>query len=335
MAAPITYPGGKRFAFTICDDTDMSRVETVAPVYRFLEELGLKSAKSVWPLPNRGPKTIYDVSHTLADPDYCAFIVDLKRRGFEITFHGAGMGSSSREEVIAALHRYEAVVGELPRVHTNHAQNRDNLYWGGGRVDNPVVRWALRRDGLPADHYQGHVAGSPYYWGDLCAEHVTYVRNLTFDRPNLSSVNPSMPYHDPARPQVRYWFSAAEADDVWEFNQLLSPERQEALEREGGVCIVATHLGKKFAVDGRMNPETETLLQRLAGRPGWFPNLSELLDFLRQERGAESDRMAPSEWRAMQWTYLRDVVRQKQAQRRRHAERRRQAQAAGRAGGRS
>ena len=82
MGAPITFPGGKRFAFTICDDTDMSRVETVAPVYRFLEELGLKSAKSVWPLPNRGPKTIYDVSHTLADPDYCAFIVELKRRGF-------------------------------------------------------------------------------------------------------------------------------------------------------------------------------------------------------------------------------------------------------------
>jgi hypothetical protein len=158
------------------------------------------------------------------------------------------------------------------------------------------------------------------------------VRNLTFDRPNLRSVNPTMPYHDPTRPYVRYWFSAAEADDVWEFNQLLSEERQEALEREGGVCIVATHLGKKFAVEGRMNPETVKLLRRLAGRPGWFPNLSELLDFLRKERGARSDRLGSSEWRAMQWHYLRDVVRQKQAQKRRHAERRRQAQPARAAG---
>ena len=99
MAAPITFPGGKRFAFTICDDTDMARVETVAPVYRLLEELGLKAAKSVWPLPNRGAKSIYDTSHTLADPEYAAFISDLKRRGFEITYHGAGMSSSSREEV--------------------------------------------------------------------------------------------------------------------------------------------------------------------------------------------------------------------------------------------
>jgi hypothetical protein len=56
------------------------------------------------------------------------------------------------------------------------------------------------------------------------------------------------------------------------------------------------------------------------------------LDFLRKERGARSDRLGSSEWRAMQWHYLRDVVRQKQAQKRRHAERRRQAQPARAAG---
>ena len=326
MAHPITFPGGKRFAFTICDDTDMSRVETVAPVYRLLEDLGLKAAKSVWPLPNRGEKTIYDVSHTLADPEYSTFIADLKRRGFEITFHGAGMSSSSRDDVIGALARYAAVVGEMPRIHTNHAQNRDNLYWGVDRVDDPVVKWVLRRDGLPGDHYQGHVAGSRYYWGDLCQEHVSYVRNLTFDRPNVLSINPSMPYHDPSRPQVRYWFSASEADDVEEFNQLLAADRLAALEREGGVCIVATHLGKKFAVDGQVNPVTKELLTRLASRPGWFPNLSELLDFLRLERRG-GDQMGAGEWRAMQWRYLRDAYRQKQGQKRRHAERRRRAQA--------
>src|SRR5271165_313130 len=35
------WPQGKRFAFTIVDDTDRSTVENVGPVYDFLLELGL------------------------------------------------------------------------------------------------------------------------------------------------------------------------------------------------------------------------------------------------------------------------------------------------------
>src|SRR4029453_9007059 len=106
----------------------------------------------------------------------------------------------------------------------------------------------------------------------------------------------------------------------------LSAERLAALEREGGVCIVATHLGKKFAIAGEVNPETKALLARLASRPGWFPNLGELLDFLRLGRRG-GDRWGGGEGRAMQWLYLRDVYRQKLAQKRCHAERRRSAQA--------
>ena len=44
------FPNNKKFAFTILDDTDLSTVENVGPVYRLLAELDMRTTKSVWPL---------------------------------------------------------------------------------------------------------------------------------------------------------------------------------------------------------------------------------------------------------------------------------------------
>jgi hypothetical protein len=308
--AKTRFPHGKRFAFTICDDTDMARVETVMPIYRLLEDFGMRAAKSVWPLRGDSDQSIFARSQTLEDAEYRDFVVDLGRRGFEITMHGAAMATSPREDVIAALARYHTTFGAHPRVHTNHAHNRDNLYWGAGRVDDPVLRrFYVRLNGMPEDHFLGHVENSPYWWGDLCQSHVTYVRNLTFNEINLDRVNPSMPYHDPSRSLVRRWFSATDADSVAEFNQLIASEQQERLEQEGGVCIVATHFGKKFVEAGRVNPLTRELLAELASRPGWFPNLSELLDHLRAERRTET--LPRDEWKRMQWVWGRGLLKRK------------------------
>src|SRR2546430_7716995 len=52
-----------------------------------------------------------------------------------------------------------------------------------------------------------------------------------FSEINLLRVNPSMPYRDPSRPYVRWWFSAADAEDADEFNHLLRPENQRRLDR--------------------------------------------------------------------------------------------------------
>ena len=42
-----------------------------------------------------------------------------------------------------------------------------------------------------------------------------------------------------------------------------------------------THFGDRFCVDGRINPEFERLMRRLAALDGgWFPTASELLDHL-------------------------------------------------------
>jgi len=313
---PLEFPGGKRFAFTIFDDTDVATVANVEPIYRLLERLGMRATKTVWPVacPEGSPN--YSTSQTLEDPAYCAFVLDLQRRRFEVAWHCATMESSTRERTRHALTRFQSLFGGLPRLHANHGANRENLYWGAARIDEPILKaWYGWLSGQPSDHFAGHLERSPYWWGDLCAQHIHYVRNLTFDELNLAQVNPSMPYHDASRPLVRWWFSASDAEDVEEFNDLLRPERQERLEREGGFCVVATHFGKGFVQRGRVHPVTEERLEALSKRRGWFPNVGELLDYLRAQRGR--DGLPRAEWRRMQWRWSYDLVRRKLRQRRR------------------
>jgi len=322
MTAALKFPDGKRFAFTIIDDTDVATLLNVKPIYRLLEDLGLRTTKTVWPLDCPEGSRNFSSSETLEDSEYRDFIVDLQQRGFEIASHGATMETSTRERTLAAFNRYKELFGSYPRVHANHAFNRENIYWGAARVDDlPVKTFYRRFNGRPADYYLGHVEGSPYWWGDLCHEHIAYVRNLTFAEINLAKINPSMPYRDPSRPLVRGWFSASDAEDRDEFNELLRPENQERLESEGGFCIVATHLGKGFVTDGVVDPQTRRNLEALTRRPGWFPTVGQLLDWLRAQHGG--DRLPQREWRKMQRHWARDLVWRKLRQRRQRRSRRR------------
>jgi len=308
--APSRFPDGKLFAFTIIDDTDVATVENVKPMYDLLQALGMRVTKTVWPV--RCPEGSHDfsASQTLEDDAYREFVVDLQRRGFEITWHGATMESSRRERTVAALDLFRQTFGAYPRVHANHSHNRENLYWGSGRVDDPILKRAFPHlGGRPGSYFVGHVPGSPYWWGDLCARHITYARNLTFGEINTAAINPSMPYRDPERPLAPWWFSATDAEGMSEFNDLLHPRNQQRLEAEGGVCIVATHLGKGYVRDGIVNAVTRERLEALARRAGWFPTVSELLDHLRSRR--DSEALPPREWRRMQWRWARDLAARK------------------------
>ena len=316
MTRRLQFPGGARFAFTVMDDTDVATVENVQPMYGLLESLGMRTTKTVWPVGCEEGSRDFSLSETMDDPNYRDFVLDLHARGFEIAFHGATMETSARERTARALERFRCVFGTPPRVHANHAFNRDNLYWGAARLDDSALRLLYRIAFRQApDFFQGHCPGSPYWWGDLCVEQIEYVRNLTFSEINLLRVNPSMPYRDPIRPCVRWWFSAADAEGVDEFNALLRPENQGRLEAEGGVCIVATHFGKGFARHGKPHPETQRLLESLAGRNGWFPPVVELLDWLRARR--DTDTLPAREWRRMQWRWARDILVRRLAARRR------------------
>jgi hypothetical protein len=301
------FPGGKRFAFTVIDDTDVATVQNVAPVYALMERLGMRATKTVWTMPCPEGSRDFSSSETLDDSAYQSFVIELQRKGFEIASHGVTMESSTRDRIVAGIERFRNVLGVYPRVHANHALNRENLYWGAARVDSPILRALLRRlYGTPPDYYQGHVEGSPYWWGDLCTRHISYVRNLTFADINLLRVNPSMPYQDHSRPLVRAWFSASDAEDVDEFCRLISPAHQDRLERERGVCIVATHFGKGFVRNGRVVDALRDRLESLAARPGWFPTVGELLDWMRVRQ--PSNILPRREWRAMQWTFARDLL---------------------------
>lgn len=316
------FPGGKRFAFSLFDDTDVATVENVGPVYELLDRLGLRVTKSAWPLACPEGSRLFGSSQTLEDADYRAFVLDLHRSGFEIGWHCATMESSRRERTVHGLERFAELFGEYPRTHVNHAVNRENLYWGADRLDAPLLRSLYGRlDGAEAGHYLGHVEGSDYWWGDLCREHIDYVRNLTFHDLNLAKVNPSMPYRDPRRPHVRFWFSATDAEAGEDFVRMFTPRRLDRLEREGGFCILATHLAKRYTVDGKVRSDVRERFEDLAGREGWFPTVAELLDWLRERR--TDDSLPASEWRRMQWRWARDLFWRGRRKRKRRKRRRR------------
>jgi len=302
------YPGGTRFAFTIIDDTDDATEENITPVYDLLHQLGMGATKTIWPVACPEGSDLFFAGHTMEHAAYARFVRRLAATGFELAFHSATMETSPRERVVAALDRFRDIAGTWPRVHANHAHNRDNLYWGVGRVDFlPVRMFYALINGHPGDWFQGHVEGSPWWWGDLCRDRIEYVRNLTFDDINLLNVNPTLPYRDPRRPLAPWWFSATDAEDSAAFNVIVDEAAQDRLEAEGGVCILATHLGKRYARNGHVHPRTEALLRRLAAKGGWFPTVSQLLDWLRAS--TPGDRVLPSsEWRRMQIRWARDLI---------------------------
>src|SRR5215472_950852 len=129
----INWPGGKRFAFTVVDDTDFASVRSAKPVYDFLADCGLQTTKTVWPLRPAGKGRTGGES--LEDHEYRAWILTLQRRGVEIALHGVADGASARERVENGLDYFREVVGADPALHTNHFGQREGIYWGPDRLD--------------------------------------------------------------------------------------------------------------------------------------------------------------------------------------------------------
>jgi len=280
--APIRWPHGRRFAFTITDDTDRALLPQIRPVYDLLLENGILPTKTVWPLRPLGkPVTGGD---TLEDRDYARWIMELRALGVEIALHGVADGSSSRDRVIDGLTAFRELLGHDPTMHINHVGQREALYWGPARLD-PPLSWAYqtyRKFRGRQDPYEGHIAGSKYFWGDLAQARIRYVRNLVWRDINTLKMDSLMPYHDPRRPYVRYWFSGSNGSSLNGFCRLLSEENQDRLAAEGGASIVYTHLGSGFYP---ISQEFKRLVRRLAGLNGWFVPASALLDYVGEQRG--------------------------------------------------
>ena len=300
-SSAIRWPNGARFAFTIVDDTDQAVLDNIRPVYDFLAECGFRTTKTVWPLKALGrPITGGD---SLENEEYLKWILSLKAQGFEIALHGVADEPSTRERVILGLQRFEETIGSPPETHINHVGQTEGLYWGPDRLDIPA-RWlfrAYRRMHAGPEHYSGHRPGSDYFWGDLCCQKIRFVRNLVWPDVNTLRMDPLMPYHDPRRPFVPYWFSSSYGSGLKTFLRLLRPENQDRLMEENGACIVYTHLGSKFHP---ITEEFRSTMRRLASLPGWFVPVSTLLQHVGAQRGWQDVSKHPLAFRRMQLNWL-------------------------------
>ncbi len=301
----INWPDGKRFAFTITDDTDRSVLDRVRPVYDVLLEHGILPTKTVWPLAARG--TPITGGDSLENDAYAHWVRQLAEAGVEIALHGTADESSTRDRVLEGFGRFRALLGSDPQMHINHDKQKDALYWQGGRFDRPL-RWlyqayrASRGDGAS----YGHVPASPYFWGDICQERIRYVRNFVWKDINTLNADPLMPYHDPARPYVRYWYSATRASGLKSFCQAISEANQDRLAAEGGACILYTHLGSTFFP---VSAEFVRLIKRLSALGGWFVPASTMLDWIGQQRGFADTSQRRATYFSMQWRWMVEQLR--------------------------
>lgn len=293
----MNWPEGKKFAFTIIDDTDNSYIHNIKPVYDLLQDLEMKTTKTVWVYP---PRDHFEGA-CLQDKDYLEYILNLKEKGFEIGLHNVGSGSFTREEIKKGLEDFKNLLGAYPNMHINHSRNPDNLYWGFKRFTSPLS--AFMKQMKSRRIFEGEEEDSPHFWGDLAKKHITYMRNHVFNRINTLSADPYMPYRNPKKDRYsNLWFSSSDGHTVEEFNRLIKPDNINRLEKEDGCCIVYTHFASGFTDhDGNLDPVFKKRMEYLAEKQGWFVPASDLLDHLRSKNGREKSRVSSLRKTDLKW----------------------------------
>lgn len=282
---PIQWPHGHAFAFTIFDDTDWTTLPDGRLIYEFLTDLGFRITKSVWPLATTAPRTTG--GDTCADPDYLEWVLSLRDQGHEIGYHNATDHPSLRNETIEGLEKFREMFGQYPRVGADHGGNSEALYWGPRRLSGwrSLAYSLIQRSLQPhRPRFSGDDPESRFFWGDICQQHISYWRNFTFAETNTLRACPEMPYHDPARPFVNHYFSATDAPRRESFLKRLTTDRLDQLTAEGGACIMYTHFGVDFVVDGALDPGFVNVMTALSRRNGWFAPVSDVLDFLSSQQ---------------------------------------------------
>jgi hypothetical protein len=284
MMPRIRWPEGKSFAFSVFDDPDGQTLAVGRAVYDFLGESGFRTTKGVWPIWGNQPRN--DDGGSCDDEDYRAWCLELHEAGFEIGFHNATQYTSDRVQTLRGLDRFAALFGHDPITMSNHYNSHEAIYWGDYRVSGiRRVLYSVLTRGQNRNRFFGHVPHHPYYWGDLCRERVTYVRNFVFTRINTIAACPYMPYNDPARPLVNGWYASSEGAKAESFMRMIAEANQDCLEAEGGACIMYTHFGHGYVRNGRLDPRFRALMTRLSRMNGWFVPVGTLLNYLRSQRG--------------------------------------------------
>ncbi len=289
------YPFGRNFAFTVTDDPDNNRLQRVMPVYEFLTDIGLRTTVAVWPrkaLRNNGLPDVqgdFDKADTLEDAKYREYIVGLEKRGFEIAMHTASWGNDKREETIQAYDDFKRIFGYYPKMNIMHSKNLEDIYWGAKVLNNRLAKWLLsdivgavvKKAAFP---FSGEAPESEYFWGDISRERTRFVRLWGTRDINTLKYNPSMPYHDPGKPYVNYWFSFSDGYNAGFFYKLISDRNIEKLVRERGAAIVYTHFSPTFTKKDSsgnfvLDQYFKEQMKKIAGqREGWFVPASVMLE---------------------------------------------------------
>jgi hypothetical protein len=298
------WPHGKSFAFTVFDDPDAQTLSGCRKVYDFISDLGLKTTIGVWPCaPVREPNS---AGETCANPDYLSYVQELRTRGFEVGYHNTTPHSSTTPEIAHGLEKFRGYFGDAPITMANH-YNSEAIYWGQYRLTG-MCRQIYRATNLwrRGNEFVGHIRGSNFFWGDLCKQNVRYCRNFVFGEINTLRACPWMPYHDPDRAYVNYWYASSEGANIESFVRTLSEENQDRLENEGGACIMYAHFGHGFVKDEALDQRFRSLFTRLAQKNGWFVPVADLLAFLQSQR--QTSAITSRQRASMEWRWLRSKL---------------------------
>jgi len=117
----------------------------------------------------------------------------------------------------------------------------------------------------------------------LHKKYIKYARNYEIDGLNTIKKIPYIPYRDKVYDEyANYWFASTFASNQWLFNYKVNRESIDQLEKEGGICILYTHLGY-YMQNGIIDKGFREMIEYIGKKDGWFVPVSTVLDFLKEE----------------------------------------------------
>lgn len=268
-----SLPYSYKFAFTITDDPDNGWFEQKKVVFDFLDSLDLKISIGVWMYKNftgSADDDPFDQGIALDNNEYLEYIKTKKENGHTLFLHTITGGNDNSNVIRKGFEDYNKIFGEYPNHWINHFSNYDNIYWGEKRINWPLLRLVYKL--FKKKKFYGDNENSQYYWGDLCKKHITFVRSFGTNNINTQKANPSMPYHDPNKESVKYWYGCSDGYDCNKFNDILSEENVNQLINENGICILYTHFASAFVdTNNKLNPVSKQRLRYISQQEGgWF-----------------------------------------------------------------
>jgi hypothetical protein len=287
--AKFNFPNGKKFIFTIIDDTDDAFLNGIRLVYDLLHNNGLKVTKTVWVYPPR------DINKSKGDSlqnlEYRDFIKGLLNKGFEIGLHNVGSGDYTRYEILQGLEDFKNQLGFYPSIHINHSYNKDNIYSGNKRFTFPL-NLIVKKLYAKYERFYGDNPTSDYFWGDIHKKQIKYSRNFEIDNINTIKILPKLPYREKRfEKYANFWFASTFAPNQLVFNHIVNQKSIDRLEREGGICILYTHLGY-YTQFGHIDKGFKEMIEYIGKKDGWFAPVGKVLDFLLEQNKGESEYLS-------------------------------------------